>query len=1564
MSFDRDKSGKIALTIEEQLEKYTQYENSTERHDALWHGWMHNKRWMSQVLEWVLLSFPNYSRHDESHAVSVLHNIEMLLGDEVIRQLSASDCFLLLNSAYVHDIGMYITESEREEILISGEFRDFLTSRTDEDMKRYADLLFTACEQGSGKETDYKKKMQKNLDIYYAVLYLSAEYHRVRHADKSKNRLTDMVRSDGTLGAGFSTSGIPERFFYTIAGCAGAHSSPAFNSILELSRVDGGYAHDHMHPRFVALLLQLGDALDLDNDRFLPLVKQVMGPLPHESEVHFNKHKSIRKLFISPERIEISADCETPEELRLVKNEIDNIIDILKNAGYSWARICPRDLKASLPALKIESIVLQGQKISDELINARFEISQQKAFHLLQGSNIYKNDKFIFLREIFQNAIDASKRQYWRDWKGSRFERERQDHAETDEKEIWEYLATDRYPTEIEFHLAVKNEREKEVCLLDRRSEYDRIFAAGAEKDPIKKNTGEKYPKMDPDHLEYGVMIRVVDYGTGITEKDILKIASLGGRNKELKEEEKSMPGWLRPTAEFGIGLQSVFLITKSYKAYTHARNDEIYEIEFQATGYRGNSYINVIPKTAETGRKEYGATFEVFVPVTILEQSSEMFRQPKKTDPFLSNRSWDVSISKAREVIQQLLEYLNSIIGERLFPVTVKIYDFQYGLLSEAYNLNNGKNLNFSEKVYIDGILKSRTRKGETDSQDRQGISWLYSLSAKQKDDTCTGYVRFEGQKILYHVDFERARFFVYSNRNDILACMSAKRLMEFRREVLDMKPAPEKKGTSIYYKGIYVSDEDFGQDLDLLEYIDIKGNLDRNHIAVNRSDFTEEGKNYVRKVIYPSLLLMVEKALEHYGKNVGIDQFKVEFDRQFDHKYDRAGNQERQEEIHEFLIGWTGMGIFSRLKNTSTYLSPNYSGRDEDSEKNWKEILDHVSNRIEEKKKAALHDAKSWTRSVLYNMEIFPMEEWGVTDSDGQSLRNKTITYILNHMPSYAISSVQDSGERAWREYLFQVETIPSKNNPEIQNGSTDTTQGEVGSGTAVRQDILVKNLGGTTGADGGFVEPETEDEGENENGCKVCDAIRKSEKGYQAFSIKKRTKKKAGETGDGESNTGSDDSEENSGPAEIEKKLSLYEIKDIFFDGEKGEYSEREHESSESRTETGKTAKLRSVIENLKEEPDKSKRAKWEKEIESWPSDLYTEAERHMRDMNLGFENIILNWILENLPSEAIFFKDTHDRGDIPEFTNLMGEGFGAGGYINQLHINLMNNGYSNSIYLNRNNKSAVYRRIAKRYEEEGIMRFSMPACTSFCQLAVKEENPDVLFTKRGMVTRRSRRTIIIPLSGKSICNLFETVKNSKVYHDIGFLESLVEFLREGISNVTGGSEINKAQEAIFRQIKDSDPGKSIDEIVSELAGKFRHLEKDIDSIIPDDSKNDKVSIQEEIQEEKRFMEILKFCFSRNKGSDLSEDTARWMRKHLVPAWKILNGEIEDLTENIDHLLSSDYDKRIIFLLRIGIRFLFISENISHLIRLIPRIPRRKRIRQKMKNRKRITGILKRL
>ena len=70
----------LPLTIEGQLEAYAKEEGSTERHEILLTTWKQNKRWITQLLEGNLGLFPSFSRHDASHALTVLRNIEMILG--------------------------------------------------------------------------------------------------------------------------------------------------------------------------------------------------------------------------------------------------------------------------------------------------------------------------------------------------------------------------------------------------------------------------------------------------------------------------------------------------------------------------------------------------------------------------------------------------------------------------------------------------------------------------------------------------------------------------------------------------------------------------------------------------------------------------------------------------------------------------------------------------------------------------------------------------------------------------------------------------------------------------------------------------------------------------------------------------------------------------------------------------------------------------------------------------------------------------------------------------------------------------------------------------------------------------------------------------------------------------------------------------------------------------------------------------------------------------------------------------------------------------------------------
>lgn len=107
----------IPWTIESQLRAYASHPQATERHEILWYSWKQIKRWLSQMLEYTLASFPAYSLHNETHCQAILHNIECLLGEPEIRKLSATNCFVILVSVYLHDIGMVITYSDRQDMI-------------------------------------------------------------------------------------------------------------------------------------------------------------------------------------------------------------------------------------------------------------------------------------------------------------------------------------------------------------------------------------------------------------------------------------------------------------------------------------------------------------------------------------------------------------------------------------------------------------------------------------------------------------------------------------------------------------------------------------------------------------------------------------------------------------------------------------------------------------------------------------------------------------------------------------------------------------------------------------------------------------------------------------------------------------------------------------------------------------------------------------------------------------------------------------------------------------------------------------------------------------------------------------------------------------------------------------------------------------------------------------------------------------------------------------------------------------------------------------------------------
>ena len=912
------------LTVERQLQMYEKHPDKSERSATLWHAWHQNKSWLIRLLELTLASFPSYSRHDASHAEAVLHNIERILGEDRIAELTATDCFAILHTVYIHDIGMTILAGDRKEIVKSDEFVemiDQLAEGVDKDLKEAAiQLKKNRYYKEKNEEIDYEGKeyhdekkslYQQKLKTYYAVVQLLMEYQRKRHGEKAASSIKDWLLDGDKLRSEFSMSGIPMRIFFRIADCASLHTDWHFGHIMELPAEENGYENDMLHPRFVAVLLQLGDALDIDNDRFHPFAQRFLGQLPAQSQAHYEKHLAIRTLKITPEEIQIEADCDSREAMRLIKNECDGIEKLLQAASYHWSSIAPRGFSGALPAFHIPKLLLKGTEIPLDLAMARFEISQQKAFSLLQGENIYSG-YFPFVRELLQNAIDSTKLQCYEDYKTSpqlRFERNQTENKSPSIVNISQIINPIQYPIEISMQCGKLQESGK-----------------------FKTVSIENIPGKEGETEKYGILFSIRDYGTGIHSKSLRTISSVGTSYKKRKKLLREIPDWLRPTGEFGIGLQSVFLVSDRFYCDTYVRNGERYRIEF-LTGANGEKgYINIEPRDPEKAPMAFGTKFDVFIGHDRKKVRNEFMDAWTGFDPFADEYD-DKKIQ--RNIIALTVQILLDIdrqLEDLLFPVYAYV---GFNLGDEQKEQMNNK---LSKIVFDDCESCGRYNEDEL----KKNVCWMYRKD--NKTNANNNIISFKIENGVCMVDLWSMRVNLWLEDVSVNACIGVDYLVE---EGLQMTKSPCK----LYYKGVLIETRYVEESGNLLEYIDIQGGRKgRKLIQLNRNGLTKEGEEYVDMVIVPKIYASLLKVLELLAGQEFVGDEKDER-LQMAEKIKKNMQEALQKEQIEWQRQLVGVSLYynfymRKYENSNiTYLSK----KAQNEKKQWEDSIRNIEREMQ---------------------------------------------------------------------------------------------------------------------------------------------------------------------------------------------------------------------------------------------------------------------------------------------------------------------------------------------------------------------------------------------------------------------------------------------------------------------------------------------------------------------------------------------------------------------------------------------------------------------------------------
>jgi hypothetical protein len=253
-------------------------------------------------LSYVPQTFPHYTRHTVKHSVAIVSQMSKLLfrqddPTQPVLQLTSSECFIAIAAAYLHDAGMVVSDKEKGELLCSPEWQAWIANGKP-GAKRYRDI--EAFRSGSEPPDVALRNFLADIQIRFLIAEFVRRGHHYRVRDLISQHQTELGRfafDDPILAR-------------TISDVCVAHGLRQFElEDRENYPEEREIQSECVNVRFLALLLRIGDLLDVSFDRACPLLLNAACPLPPESFAHWTQYQRFSHRFTGPEKIELTAEC-------------------------------------------------------------------------------------------------------------------------------------------------------------------------------------------------------------------------------------------------------------------------------------------------------------------------------------------------------------------------------------------------------------------------------------------------------------------------------------------------------------------------------------------------------------------------------------------------------------------------------------------------------------------------------------------------------------------------------------------------------------------------------------------------------------------------------------------------------------------------------------------------------------------------------------------------------------------------------------------------------------------------------------------------------------------------------------------------------------------------------------------------------------------------------------------------------------------------------------------------------------------------------------------------------
>ncbi|RGU08310.1 hypothetical protein DWW97_04220 [Dorea longicatena] len=410
---------------------------------------------VSQHNKQIIAQMRDYDTHDKEHSEKVLEIIEDILGQNM-EKLTVYELLLLYMSAYLHDSAMALPDWEYKvlkavegteeyhdntlEFTICNDYKpkhtysealriikenkdklfcydtaknyvcakpteDKMTESLAEFMQQYEEFrngYITDLDKCKGSVSEY---MDKSRWIRSEFIRQTHHIRAVENVESLKGKIADAI-------GGFYA----EKFIEDLAAICRCHGEN-LESVFQLPDARKDWLGGTANIQFLAMMLRLGDVIHFDSKRAprsLYAEKQITDAVSYKhwnakfQELQYKVQNTNGKVIIC-----YQAYCEDPEMYYFIQdymgwinNEIDNYY-VLKNRwemnqSSENGQYCFNIEKVDRTDIGYD----KDQFVPDN--DMKFVLNQSKILELLMGIQLYK-DPFLCLREIYQNALDASK---------------------------------------------------------------------------------------------------------------------------------------------------------------------------------------------------------------------------------------------------------------------------------------------------------------------------------------------------------------------------------------------------------------------------------------------------------------------------------------------------------------------------------------------------------------------------------------------------------------------------------------------------------------------------------------------------------------------------------------------------------------------------------------------------------------------------------------------------------------------------------------------------------------------------------------------------------------------------------------------------------------------------------------------------------------------------------------------------------------------------------------------------------------------------------------------------